>query len=288
MKNRQRIRRDERQNNPSSIRLTERDREIILAIYDYRYLSTVQLQRLFFPSMHQAYVRLSLLYHHGFIQRVFRGANTGKMNTSMLYVLDRRGAEFLQIDQDMEIHWNSSHRTVSDKFLEHNMAINDVRVSISLACKRTKEIALVNWINEAQLRASYDKVRILRSDGRRQLVGLIPDSFFSLEASTDMNFFLEVDMGSMTLYRFQKKIRAYLAYKNDVALKSRFGIDDFRVLTVTPSQRHMKHLKEATEEVGGKSLFWFTTLDNIVNSNELFNAPIWHKAGSSKLLSLLH
>ncbi|MBK8025151.1 MAG: replication-relaxation family protein [Chloroflexi bacterium] len=102
---RQRARRDARLDSPPSIRLTERDLDIIQAVYDYRVLTTQQLQTLFFPSAHTAYARLSALYHHGFLERKFLGVYSDKMNTPILYVLDKRGAELLRASRGIEASW---------------------------------------------------------------------------------------------------------------------------------------------------------------------------------------
>src|SRR5690606_23175009 len=95
---RQRARRDERAANPPPIHLTERDQAVIKAVYEYRVLTTQQLKTLFFPSLHQAYARLAALYHHGFLARQFTGVYADKMNTPILYTLDRRGAELLRAE----------------------------------------------------------------------------------------------------------------------------------------------------------------------------------------------
>ena len=46
---RQRARRDQRRPDPQPIRLTERDLDVLQAVYDYRVLTTQQIQTLFFP-----------------------------------------------------------------------------------------------------------------------------------------------------------------------------------------------------------------------------------------------
>ncbi len=59
---RQRARRDQRLSDPTPMRLTERDLDVLQAVYAYDELTTQQLQTLFFPSAHTAYARLSLLF----------------------------------------------------------------------------------------------------------------------------------------------------------------------------------------------------------------------------------
>src|SRR5688500_14488223 len=95
--------RDKRREILKPLRLTERDLEIIQAVYEYRVLTTQHLQTLFFPSLPPAYARLSALYHHGFLDRRFRGAYIDKMNTPIMYMLDKRGAELLQAERGMEV-----------------------------------------------------------------------------------------------------------------------------------------------------------------------------------------
>ncbi|MBE2271229.1 MAG: replication-relaxation family protein [Anaerolinea sp.] len=135
-KQRQRARRDVRALEPEAIRLTERDIDVMQAVYEYDVLSTHHLQTLFFPSLHSAYSRLASLYHHGFLNRHFLGAATDKMNKPILYVLDQRGVELLRSQRGIEAIQKKRTKDLTFQFLEHTLAINTFRVAIAKAAEQ--------------------------------------------------------------------------------------------------------------------------------------------------------
>src|SRR5688500_10690348 len=85
-----------RATNPPPMQLTERDKEIVLAVYEYRLLSAHQIGALFFPSAvdkpHSRRTacqrRLQLLYHHGFLDRLPQPVIMGEGRFPFVYGLD--------------------------------------------------------------------------------------------------------------------------------------------------------------------------------------------------------
>jgi len=267
--------------------MTERDLAIVEAVYHFRVLTTQQLQTLFFPSLHQAYARLSQLYHHGYLERVFLGVHADKMNTPILYVLDRRGMEALQAERGIDVQWGKRSKDISTQFLEHTIAINTVRIAVAKTCAIDEQFVLLEWRGENDLKADYDRVTIRRDDGRMQSVSLIPDSYFVLETPRGKAaFFLELDRGTMTTKRFKTKILAYQVYYESGAYQRRFQTKSLRVLTVTTSHARLENLKRVTEEAGGKLRFWFSTLTHMLPEHVL-TAPIWELATQSEPKSLV-
>ncbi len=278
---RQRARRDERPTDPKPIRITARDIEIIKAVYEYRVMTTQQLKALFFPSMHQTYGRLKALYDHEFIDRRFQGAAIDKMNTPMLYVLDKRGAELLRGQLGLVIEWHPVHNEVSTQFLEHLVAINDVRIAVTTGCQEKAELEVLQWVGESDLKADYDRVTIRLTTGKHKTVSLIPDSYFALSTPLGQSHcFLELDRGTMTVKRFKEKILAYQQYYKTGLYQERYQTRSLRVLTVTTSQTRASNLKQAAEELQGKQRFWFTTLEQVY-SHAILTAPIWQVATQS-------
>lgn len=271
----QRARRDTRLSDPPPIRLTERDVAIVHAVYLYRLLTTQQLQTLFFPSLHQAYARLSLLYHHGFLDRRFLSVHADKMNTPILYVLDKRGADLLRADRGLEVGWTKRGKKLTALFIQHTLAINTVRIAIAKACEATTGYRLEKWLDETALKGDYDRVTIRSQTGRVVNVSLIPDSFFVLETPLGTAAFcLEVDRSTETLNRFKTKVVAYQAYYAGGGYQRRFETKSLRVLTITTSSPRLANLRRVTEAADGKARFWFTTLDKVPPTSVL-NAPIW-------------
>lgn len=284
---RQRIRRDERPEKPKPIRLTERDLDVMEAVADCRLLSTQQLQTLFFPSLHRTYERLQALYHHAYLDRLFLGVQTAMMNTPILYIIDKRGVELLRAKRGLDIAWNVQLKRVKPTFLEHALAINAVRVSVMKACNQMGR-SLIQWQGENELKSDYDYVQIRDENGRIKSVSLIPDSYFALQVTSGKtHFFLELDRGTMQLSRFQRKISAYIAYYHSGLSKKRFGTSRFRVLTVASSKERAENLKRVTEEAGGESRFWFTSLEQVLPETVLDEA-IWSVAGRDETVNLIN
>jgi hypothetical protein len=282
-----RARRDQRLSQPPPIRLTERDLAILRAVYEFRVLTTQQLQQLFFPSLHQTYARLSLLYHHGFVERLFLGVHADKMNTPILYTLDRRGAETLQAEQGSDVQWGKRNKEVTAQFLEHTIAINTVRIAVVSACSLHSHYSLLEWRSENDLKADYDRVVIRKEAGRTQSVSVIPDSYFVLNTPRGKTaFFLELDRGTMTTKRFKTKILAYQVYYESGAYQRRFQTKSLRVLTVTTSAVRLENLKRVTEEAGGKLRYWFSTLSQM-SGERVLTAPVWELATQRSLQPLV-
>lgn len=282
-----RRKRNQRDTNPPPMILTERDKRIVEAVYQCRVLRQDQIHNLFFGASKAASQRrLALLYHHGFLTRVFLTVRASYLLSPALYMLDRRGAELLRSELGYDdIAWTSKSHEVGQPFLEHTLAINDVRVAVTIAC-RTHGYALLEWRSEADLKGDFDRVPIQPRNGSKQLVSLIPDSFFALHTPKGKApFFLEVDRGTETTVRFQDKIRAYQAYVQTGAYEKRYGYKSVRVLTVAFSQKRLESLKTVTEEVGGKERYWFALHPEITPQN-VFDEPLWMTAGSDRPMSL--
>lgn len=267
--------------------LTERDKRIVEAVYQCRVLRQDQIHRLFFGTSKAASQRrLALLYHHGFLNRVFLTVRASYMLSPALYMLDRRGAELLRSELGYDdLTWKSKSHDVGQPFLEHTLAINDVRVAATIASKK-HGYSLLTWRSEADLKAEYDRVVIQEKNSGKQLVSLIPDSFFVVETTRGKSpFFLEVDRGTETTGRFQTKVRAYQAYVQSGAYEKRYGYKSIRVLTVTFSRKRLDSLKSATGEAGGKERYWFA-LHSDIHSYTLFDEPIWSIAGDTSQRTL--
>lgn len=288
MDNQPRRKRNRRDDNPPPMILTERDKRIVEAVYQCRVLRQDQIHSLFFGASKAASQRrLALLYHHGFLTRVFLTVRASYMLSPALYMLDRRGAELLRSELGYDgITWTSKSQDVGQPFLEHTLAINDVRVAITIAC-RAQDYTLLDWRSEADLKGSYDRVTIQSRSGSKELVSLIPDSFFVVQTPKGKApFFLEVDRGTETTSRFQDKIRAYQAYVQSGAYEKRYGYKSVRVLTVAFSQKRLESLKTVTGEVGGKERYWFA-LHGEITPQSVFNEPLWVSGGNTERMRLL-
>lgn len=287
LSNPKRHRRDQRPDNPRLMRETDNDRRIVKLIYEYRILSQVQLQQLLGKSRSRVQQSMIRLYHHRYVDRLFLPvAFEGRSPT--LYILDQRGIALLQrlgIDDFSGL----PSKKLSPLFLEHTLAINDVRIAITQACEQ-QGWSVPIWKSENDIKADYDRVTIQPRPGKSQSVSLVPDSYFVIEIPGKgvSHFFLELDRGTMTVQRFRTKVLSYVAYYKTGAYQRRFQAQGFRVLTVVDALGigRVENLVQHTASISGIGRrFWFTHLSSISLENVL-TVPIWFVAGAEEKESL--
>ncbi len=285
-------------------RLTQRDREIIKAVYTHRALTTIQIACSFFsPSAKRGInswcqYRLQLLFQYGYLYRVEQAQKLSEGRKPLVYFLDEKGAqvvaELLDVERE-EIDWHTSDNDVSLLFLDHLIASNDFRIAVTLAAQG-KGWKVEKWLDEKTLKSAQmkDVVEITGPQGRKQRAAVVPDAYFLLRAGEYVyHHFVEVDRGTVTGEASQwgrrdwaRKIRAYLAYFRSGKYQERYHAKGLRVLTVTTGERRLANLKQVTEKAGGKKLFWFTTEDKIT-SGAVLSEPIWQMASQDGYHSLV-
>jgi hypothetical protein len=260
------------------MQLTARDRQVIQAVCQYRFLRRDQIQTLFFPSQNTANRRLQHLYQHGFLKRHLLPVRLGEGRHQAIYGLDERGAVLVAAEQGVareDVHWRKKDNRTSFLFLEHTLHINDFRIAITLSCK-ARGYHITRWVDERDIKTMGE--RVPAPEKRRRYLPVMPDAFFEVDfGDRQAGFFLEMDMGTMTNKRYKDKVRAYIIYKTQGHYEEKFKTSSLRVLTVTTSKRRLKNLKRATEGVKGRNLFWFTTFEAL--SQEKITQSLWHIAG---------
>lgn len=287
--NPKRHRRDRRPDNPRPMRETENDRLIVQLVYAYRLLSQEQLERLLGKSRSRVQQSLMRLYHHEYLQRLFLPVwFEGRSPT--LYLLDKRGIALLQGLGVADFSVIPSAK-LSPMFLEHTLAINDVRIAVAQACEK-QGWSLPVWKSENEIKMDYDRVTVQIGKTKPQVVPIVPDSYFMIDIPGRgvSHFMLEVDRGTMTLSRFKTKVHAYVAYYKSGGYEKRFQAQGFRVLTVvdTPSTGRLKHLLDQTASVSGIGRrFWFAHLLDCT-PDKLLSSPIWQVAGVDTPEALFH
>lgn len=278
----ERIPRNKRIANPPRMVLTARDKDIIQAVYQNRFLKRDQLERLFSLSTPVVNQRLKRLYQHEYLERLFRPVSFG--STQAVYALDRRGVDVVSTEmgiESSEIKWKRKHNKVEFLFLEHTLAIAEFRICLELALKGNKSAELTFWFQEAKC-----KKRITDPNNRGKFIAVTPDAFFGLKsANGNSYFFLEIDMGTESNERFKKKIEIYRHYWKSGIYGKDTGFKSFRVLTVTLGNRRLHNLRKSTLEVGGRNMFLFSLLNNIIKGMVL--DEIWQTASEDKTCRII-
>lgn len=273
------------------MRLTTRDKAIVLAVYDYRLLSSHQIEALIFPSdkLHSKRTvcqrRLQLLFHHGYLNRLPIPVMLGEGRQPIVYILDYKGADLVAIQLGVDranLGWKPVQGQSSMLFIEHNLAINDIRLMVH----RLMEMGqwqVTKWISDNELKSAKFKDKIpYRTHGAR-VTRIVPDGFFHLKLpgkKGNAYFFLEVDQGTMVNSRWGDKVKAYSQFRSTGAAYRHYGTYNFRVLTITPTKARMHNLIKTTERVGGDHYFWFASQEDLdIWHPDCFLDPIWSVVG---------
>lgn len=245
--------------------LQERDLDLLRTAYEYRLITTPQYLLLYADESRDAiYRRLQKLFHHGYVDRIGRNPNA-----PLVYALGSRGGEVLGV---------SCRKEVGDPYLLHQLMIGDFRVTLALASRG--QGVTVAW----------------RDIGEGSPIK--PDGFFDLQFPDRPDgrnrafFFLEADRSTMTSRRFMAKLLAYAHWRAQGGHTAKFGIKNFRLLTVTKSEERMRNLiglVVRTEALQGiQPALWFTSQNRFTPSqpSSIF-APIWETPGEPEVLQSL-
>jgi hypothetical protein len=117
------------------MRLTDRDRRIVEVVCQLRFLTRDQIKNLEFEkgSMTACQRRLSLLFHNGYLTAVHKPITIDYGSSKRIYCLSKKGAALIAHlygeNEAGKIKWNEKQNKVEHFFIEHTLAINDVRIA---------------------------------------------------------------------------------------------------------------------------------------------------------------
>jgi hypothetical protein len=303
----------------NSLRLQERDKEIIHQVYRHRFLNSRQIDSLVEGSSQRILRRLGGLFHENYLTRPveqIRPYRTG--SEPMIYGIGNRGAEVLKDEFAIprsKIDWTRKNREVGQIYLAHQMMISNFMVCLELACRVRNDVEFLSGdkLDEnpafKQMNGSPGKWKV-EVDGEGQggwkiKLSVIPDKVFGLyfpkkaPSRRRALFFLEADRSTMpvarsNLYRssFYKKLVGYWeSYRQDL-FKEYFGLKGARVLTVTKSQQRIDNMIEANKKMDergkGMRMFLFATRDDItIEDPDRILKGIWKDGRGENSASLL-
>jgi len=266
---------------------TPKDIEIIEWVYQCRRAHIPHLVTLTGRSRQKLNSRLVRLVEQGYLHVLKRPFQ------HYIYSIGRRATPILVergIATHVEVERRVRVREASELFLNHEMMLVDVHVSLVSAC-RENNINLKNWQEGADL---YDSVWV-RKDGERIKLPVRPDAFFTLEeatrpdGNTPAHFFVEVDRRTTTQHaRFQRKITAYTNYYAQGLHTKKYGIKNFRVLTIATSEARAHNLCETVSETIPRKLgkfYYFAPVSHFLTENhtdifkDIFVSPRDFNAG---------
>jgi hypothetical protein len=252
--------------------LTDGDLDIFKLLYEYRMLRREHISALTGRPPRRLHRRLLKLIAEGYTTsiRLPQQKHIYALGKEALPILVAQGiASDELLTERLRVH------ELKELFLRHEMMIVDFHVMLSLAGK-TDALKLVGWREGREL---YDWVTVADHAGVNKLP-VRPDAFFTLEDSRRQpganraNFFLEADRSTATQTRFKDKIRAYWHYLEQGLHAKKFGIKNYRVLTLTLTHARARNLCELAAAVlpeRGRKYYLFTSVGNFSLENP---API--------------
>jgi hypothetical protein len=249
--------------NPTGFVLTVDDITIFKLIYEYRLLRLEHLHVLTGRSEKRLHRRIFKLLGNGFLTviKLPQQKHIYGLGRKALPVLVEQGSA----DADLLTQRLRTHE-LKELFLKHEMMIVDLHVILAIAVKGIgTQLRPVDW---REGRGLNDWVTIITHHGAVRLP-IRPDAFFTLEdsrrpaAANRAHFFLEADRSTETQSRFTEKILAYWHYLEQGLHAKKFGIKNFRVLTVTITHERAGGLCVLAASVlpeGARKYFLFISL----------------------------
>lgn len=279
---------------PKNFVLTERDADLLVSLFKYRYLTAAQVERLHFPSTQTATRRLRVLQEAGFVA-MFQPPGTEERVVALAEGGADIVAEQLTVPKP-DLGWNGGQAKPKDYyFLKHFIGVNDFRIALTGACDARQDLELLGFIPEylaerqedgAIRKYIRDVVSDIRGPGK---ITHTPDGVFALEkAGKAALFFLELDRGTETVSDprrgILKHIHFYLRYlasdgyqryREDFEVAEPFR--GFRVLVVTNSPTRLENIRVVGERIHfepehAKRFIWLATQDQVNGSDILSEA----------------
>ncbi len=259
-----------RSRNPSLLILQCRDIEILKSVFRYRYLSRSQIQRLFnMNSITRINIRLRKLFDNRYLDRYFQPTLFG--SSEAIYSIGLNGLPVISESLGLDIIDAKRRRKLNnvakDKFISHNLAVNDFRINLMNDLNRHKGFEFIKWLDARDCEFKF-KYRQLNKEINTSIK---PDGYFEFIYQNCLySFFLEVDLSTSNHTKLESKFRNYLVFKKLNLFRQEFNKEVFYVLVITKNDARAENLCETANQLES-SIFWFTTMqrttDNILYGN---------------------
>ena len=289
-----------RRHDPPPIRLTEDDIMMLRHLAKHRFLRATDLARLLARPSKKIGERLAALYHNAYVDRPRRQLEyfMPGARAPYVYALGNAGARILaELDatQAAKVDWTDKNRDATRPFIQHTLLVANVMIALELA---TRDHATIQLIEPHLIlaRSPLDTQRLANPwkwQARvpwidKQIdVSLVPDWVFGLDFTDQRKrsyFFLEADRGTMSIKRdnlnqssMQKKFLAYLHGHRVKHHTERYGIQNFRVLTVTTSEDRAANMIANVKDITGgrgSNVFLFTDGAAVAAASDVLNLEL--------------
>jgi len=239
---------------PEPFQLTNRDIALIRHVAGHRFVRSTHLSALCEAPHNKVCRRLAHLFHAGYLDRPrvqFEAYRDGGGSEAMVYALGNRGAKLLtEHGIDAGVDWKRKNDIAGRHFIQHTLAISDVRVALEQAIRQRPGFELLS--DEFLLQRAPEETR------RRERPWMLRprvhyrDTVHNLSVEADhvfaigypdrhfRAFLVECDRGTMPVDRaslaqtsLKRKFLAYSAARRALLHERQFGWKAFRVLIVT-------------------------------------------------------
>jgi Replication-relaxation len=293
--------------NRAPIVLTERDLQILVAVHVQGLLTTDLVELAFFPSpdgsrswpSSKAYERLRELWLWGYLERIeLPVARVLGGRRPFLYALGQQGVPYVEQrvgTARLPVQPRRLDR-LDHVFVDHDLEAAafwaNIKERLRTFAPRVRRFV---WLGERELRAR--RVRV-RDPDRGYWLPFLPDAYFEVTYADGrvQCAIVEVDMGTLTLRRFARKIVAFEAALQADVFWRHFKRDAFEVFVLTPSERRLQALQHAADSVvrtHRRTSYFFATLDALDPDefaewrwrgldNELYIGMLWRSEPPAK------
>jgi hypothetical protein len=294
--------------------LTPRMDEIIKAVHLYRYVTAIDITRLFFSASSITYARELLRTlaggeDHQPSQYLYRFPlpNIRVGSTEKIYTLGSRGRAYLE-EQGFEVDWYfrpSEAQTLSYQHLQHALTLTRFLIAAELFVRTHPEVELQSLKTEYTLKKDAAKVTIevTTNTGTEQVpMFVVPDAwlnfYFPNEQHPYRPVLLEIDRGSEQQKAFKRHIKSRIQFVRQDGLYSRLFHTDLVTIAyaTTGGKLRLANMLAWTKEVleeenkqNWASIFRFCALPQTeLDPDALFYSSSWFMPSEKHPLSLLY
>ena len=265
-----------RPENPGSLILQPRDRQVLHAVYTHRYLTSVHLHQLAFAGSGKrvAQARLRRLWAHQLLDRTFipfvLTGQRQRQNNRPVYSLTALGADLIADELGLnvdDIPHTPTQNARGNTNLKHNLIATDLLVGVEAGLRQLPNI---NFVSVERDPLFLHKVQVWRNSGGGHDEAVVSDGAFTLkypDHAEPLTFHIEivragVKGGNRNLLA---KLNKYVRLHRDGFFARVYGHQRVRTVLIatTNQERAERFQKLAATLPYGRRLFWFASYDNV-------------------------
>jgi protein involved in plasmid replication-relaxation len=272
----------------SPIVLTERDVQVLVAVHQHGFLTTDLVELAFFPpssgsrssASSKAYERVRDLWLWGYLERVeLPVARVLGGRRPFLYSLGLQGVPFVETRIGTAVLPVQPRRLdrLDHVFVDHDLKAAALWANLRAQLRGRRGCRWL-WIGERELRARRMRVRAPRAG---YWLPFLPDGYFEVTYPNGevQACLVEIDMGTLTLRRFTRKVQAFETALEDEVFRRHFKRDEFEVLVLSQSRRRLEALRQAAGRVVPNERhgdYYLSTFADVLTPSAFSTATWWN------------